>query len=223
MPCRPAVLALVPVALAVAAWTGPTPRPRSVAGSRIVTATAGILSPAAGTLELGALTIAFTPHHGPRRTWLLTDTARGVGTFRPDQLARWGDTVLVALNDVTILTDAATAGALLGLRLTSPSLGDVPFAGDVAALGTTAWADSCFALTGRPAIVGPMPDSLRGRAIGYYVRALDALWLNGRTLGDPVLARQIVAHEAAHRLQHREPLLWEMLWRDVPSDRKSVV
>lgn len=222
MPTRSVVFALVPATLALAAWrapsTAPDPRPRAAAVVRTVTATAGILSPASGTLEIGAAAVTFTPRSGSPRTWLrLPDTARGVGVFRPDELARSGDTALVALNDVTILADVATADALLRLRLTSPTAGKVAFAGDVAALASTAWADSCFALTGRPATIRAMPDSLHGRAIGFYVGALDALWLNASMLGDSTLARQVVAHEAAHRLQQREPRLWEMLWGDVPS------
>lgn len=86
---------------------------------------------------------------------------------------------------------------------------------------TSAYADSLYALFGRPrAAVGLI--GRRGRSagrLGEYIGARDSLALDpGRMTGEPQL-RHTLAHELGHRWQSRAPNQLATLWWRVPAIR----
>jgi hypothetical protein len=88
----------------------------------------------------------------------------------------------------------------------------------VHALGEGAFADSLYALFGRPirplGLIGE-----RGRSagrIGEYVASRDSLSLDPGRMGSEAQLRHALAHELAHRWQARAPGQLAILWQGVP-------
>jgi hypothetical protein len=88
-------------------------------------------------------------------------------------------------------------------------------------LVTSRYADSLFALFGRPTqsvgVVG-----IRGRSagrLGEYVASRDSLALDPAMMSTPEQLRHALAHELAHRWQARAPGQMAMLWQGTPPIR----
>ena len=88
----------------------------------------------------------------------------------------------------------------------------------VHALGEGAFADSLYALFGRPGrplgLIGEHGRSA-GR-IGEYVASRDSLSLDPGRMGSEAQLRHALAHELAHRWQARAPAQLAILWQGVP-------
>lgn len=93
--------------------------------------------------------------------------------------------------------------------------------GLIRSLVTSRYADTLFALFGRPhqpvGIVGA-----RGRAagrLGEYVASRDSLALDPSRMSTRVQLRHALAHELAHRWQARAPAQMALLWQGTPPIR----
>ena len=93
--------------------------------------------------------------------------------------------------------------------------------GLIRSLVTSRYADTLFALFGRPhAPVGVVGE--RGRAagrLGEYVASQDSLALDPSRMSTRAQLRHALAHELAHRWQARAPAQMAMLWQGTPPIR----
>jgi hypothetical protein len=187
------------------------------AANRAFTATFPIVGPLRETggkaWRASAVSVAFTHKEQGRTVYLIRVDNGLFETDAPGPL-------LDLASHPTWLDSLGSREWTVETPLTNPG-NKVGMTGLIRSLVTSRYADTLFALFGRPhEPVGVVGE--RGRAagrLGEYVASRDSLALDPSRMSTRAQLRHALAHELAHRWQARAPAQMALLWQGTPPIR----